>query len=973
MSYFSANYSKIKYPISEWNNKWLRNAQLWAINAISSYFTIEDEDPAIIVMPTGSGKTAVINLCPFVLRSKRVLIISSSVAVRWQIFEDLSTLKTLKEMWVFSKNIIDPKIFEVKSPIKNETEWNNFKKFDIVIWIPNSINTWINSEIWFDSNLFDLILVDEAHHVPAFTWTNIIKSFKNAKKIYFTATPFRRDKKEIEWKMVYNYPISKAYEDKIFWNFKFCPVKLKKWIDPDIAIAKKTQEIFNEDKKAQKKHFIMVRVEWLQESKDIAEIYKKHASDLKLKRIDSSFTYKKIKDTIEELKDWEIHGIICVDMLGEWFDFPNLKIAAIHSPKKSLASTIQFIGRFARTNAQDIGEAKFIAVPNDIEIWKKKLYQEWAIWSDIFKDMSEWAIAEENEIKEILDTFETDKSNNLFWKQISLYNLCPYCHVKVYSCEDFNPKWDIKIKGHEIIYKSTSDSENTIVFIVKEKGKPKWMLSDKIVNVKHNLFIVHFCKSDKWNLLFLNSSIKTEIFYEDLVKIFAVGKYYKIPKKQIHKVLLDIEETKFFNIWMQNKSSNAGETYKIIAWDSAHNSINKSHGRIYSNWHVFWSWKTDNKKITVWYSSWSKVWSNSYEKLPNFIKWCKTLATKMLGEGVVKTNTWLDYLPIWEMISKLPLKICEISWNTEIFLNPPTIEIIKLSNNNKKNLQLIDFDIDIDFWKTNFNEIYITLKNDKVIIELKYDFVNHFTLIKSDYSYEVKEDNHTKCQLVDYLNENPPYFYLEDFAALIDHEYHKPPSTDDMLFDSNRIESCINWVTLWTNIQIEFYKNKNTKRKMKSIHESLELELKKLDPDILIYDHWTWEIADFILMNKKADKLEVELFHVKWSGWINPWNRVNDLYEVSMQALKSQVWLKNKKTFKEKIKNRFKIGSKYILQKNEDFEKILNSATLIEYQITIVQPGITASDVKDKMMGTLAAADEMIINCWHKRLRVIWS
>lgn len=44
--------------------------------------------------------------------------------------------------------------------------------------------------------------------------------------------------------------------------------------------------------------------------------------------------------------------MICVDMLGEGFDFPNLKIAAIHEPHKSLASTLQFIGRFARTNAE---------------------------------------------------------------------------------------------------------------------------------------------------------------------------------------------------------------------------------------------------------------------------------------------------------------------------------------------------------------------------------------------------------------------------------------------------------------------------------------------------------------------------------------------------------------------------------------------------------------------------------------------
>ena len=54
-------------------------------------------------------------------------------------------------------------------------------------------------------------------------------------------------------------------------------------------------------------------------------------------------------------------------MLGEGYDFPNLKIAAVHATHKSLASTLQFIGRFARTNAEKIGKAKFIAV-NDEEL-----------------------------------------------------------------------------------------------------------------------------------------------------------------------------------------------------------------------------------------------------------------------------------------------------------------------------------------------------------------------------------------------------------------------------------------------------------------------------------------------------------------------------------------------------------------------------------------------------------------------------
>ena len=45
------------------------------------------------------------------------------------------------------------------------------------------------------SNLFSMVIVDEAHHVPAPQWREIIDKFqKHAKIVFFTATPERADK-----------------------------------------------------------------------------------------------------------------------------------------------------------------------------------------------------------------------------------------------------------------------------------------------------------------------------------------------------------------------------------------------------------------------------------------------------------------------------------------------------------------------------------------------------------------------------------------------------------------------------------------------------------------------------------------------------------------------------------------------------------------------------------------------------------
>jgi superfamily II DNA or RNA helicase len=54
-------------------------------------------------------------------------------------------------------------------------------------------------------------------------------------------------------------------------------------------------------------------------------------------------------------------------MLGEGFDLPELKIAAFHDIRKTLAVTLQLAGRFTRAR-HDLGDATFIANLADVDV-----------------------------------------------------------------------------------------------------------------------------------------------------------------------------------------------------------------------------------------------------------------------------------------------------------------------------------------------------------------------------------------------------------------------------------------------------------------------------------------------------------------------------------------------------------------------------------------------------------------------------
>ena len=101
----------------------------------------------------------------------------------------------------------------------------------------------------------------------------------------------------------------------------------------------------------------MARCKNISRKNDVFEIDKKY-SDYSPILVYSGM--KNSNGVLKEIKEIRHRIIVCVNMLGEGYDLPQLKIAAIHDEKQSLAVTLQFIGRFTRTSGTKLGIASFI-------------------------------------------------------------------------------------------------------------------------------------------------------------------------------------------------------------------------------------------------------------------------------------------------------------------------------------------------------------------------------------------------------------------------------------------------------------------------------------------------------------------------------------------------------------------------------------------------------------------------------------
>lgn len=666
-SYFSRNYNKLKYPKSDDKTNGLRNAQLGAVHSISSFFTLNKSKAAIVVMPTGSGKTAVLMMTPYILESTKALIITPSKLVRSQVAGEYSTLKTLTRINALPHKIKKPQVYEIKSLYKEKQD-SLIETADVIVATPQ-----VGLSLSKAKNIkrkFDLVLIDEAHHVPAKTWTEILENINEAKHVLFTATPFRMDNKTIKGAFVYNYPLSQAYRDGIFGEIQYIPISNAP--NKDYLIAKKAESVFLLDREKEYEHYLMVRASSKVRAKELQGLYNSETI-LNLKKIDSSMSSKIVYKTIDELRSRDLDGIICVDMLSEGFDFPNLKIAAIHDPHKSLANTLQFIGRFARTNAENIDVAKFIAM-NDEElvIENKALYKSDAIWQEIIIDLSENKINREETEKEYISEFLAENNDQIdLDMKLSLHAIRPNCHAKLYKVTGFDIHGEFPDMCNIVYGPYLNKEDNTIVAIGKGYANPKWYTGDSLKDEENLLYIVHYQKQTR--ILYIYSQVKSEFIYKQIVESFS-DIYKKIPKYEMNRVLGNLKEFEIFNSGMQNRFNESGESYRISAGSDVSQAIDPSTGRLYSAGHVFCKATSKEEQITIGYSSGSKIWSSVYYNLKDFVSWCDFNGVKIFNSKmIVKTNTNFDYLPIPKRLKKYPQNIFFTDLSGESYANPSLV------------------------------------------------------------------------------------------------------------------------------------------------------------------------------------------------------------------------------------------------------------------------------------------------------------
>ena len=162
MAYFEENAPRLVVREGLVPNSGLRRGQVGALLALAAHF-IERHEPAIVSLPTGYGKTAVLTAACFLLKAQRVLLVTPTGPLRSQAARAFRSLETLRRLAVLpgEPDLPSPRVAVVEERIASLEAWQALEHFDVVVCTPHSASPEMEGVPPPPDGLFDLVLVDE--------------------------------------------------------------------------------------------------------------------------------------------------------------------------------------------------------------------------------------------------------------------------------------------------------------------------------------------------------------------------------------------------------------------------------------------------------------------------------------------------------------------------------------------------------------------------------------------------------------------------------------------------------------------------------------------------------------------------------------------------------------------------------------------------------------------------------------------
>ena len=294
----------------------------------------------IIVSPPGSGKT-VMGIEVVVKRSNKSLLLVHTTDLAEQLYEQFKTFTDI------IPGIINARRFEVR---------------DVTIGMVQSLNKPLEESF---VKQFGLIMLDEAHHAPAFTFQNLINQFPARFRYGLTATPERADGLTFILRGVMGPVLHEIKRDLLFLNGSILKPKIKaihtNFYIPDCRdygqlLSKIIQDnernalilnyIHNE---ASQGHYCLILSERINHVRSLHKAFSALWPEIKAVCLTSKNSKTERSLAIRAMNQGEINVLFATKLADEGLDIRRLDRLFLTCPIRSTNKVKQQTGRILRT------------------------------------------------------------------------------------------------------------------------------------------------------------------------------------------------------------------------------------------------------------------------------------------------------------------------------------------------------------------------------------------------------------------------------------------------------------------------------------------------------------------------------------------------------------------------------------------------------------------------------------------------
>ncbi|WP_316844476.1 DEAD/DEAH box helicase [Pedobacter psychrodurus] len=956
----------------------LRNPQLGAIHSILAH-KYSGDDIGIVVMPTGTGKTETMICSMVATPTIKLLVTVPSDSLRTQLFEKFLTYGLLKRFGVVGNEAINPHVGILTSGVSTLEELEEFiSRSNVVITTMAIVSGATQEQKALMSEKFSNLYVDEAHHSEATTWQDFILRFDKRKVFLFTATPYRNDGKRLKGKFIFNFPLRKAQEQRYYKEIKFLPIREYDRFKADKMIADKAVSTLRADIENGYPHIILARCMTKDRAEEVFQYYSPHAD------LNPVVVYNNkpgLKNTIKAIKAKEHSIIICVDMLGEGFDLPELKIGAIHDERQSIPITLQFIGRFTRTSYNSLGNASFItnmAYP-PIKDELDQLYAKDADWNLLLPMLSEGAEQQQIDFKNFLDGF-----NHLEDSIIPFQNISPALSTIIYKNDGdtWHPNnWRDGINSlntYDHQYSDYNAEQNTLVIILGKVARVEWGDFDTVQDLTWDMIVVFWDLRPEINRIFVNTSIKN-FSSETLVDEIFEGDRVKITGMNVFRIFHEVYRLSLFNVGAR-KGVPGDISFQSFYGKGVQDGLHMlAQGTLIKN-NIFGVGYKDGIKVSLGCSVKGKVWSYLRGNLQELTAWCRTVGD-IINNADINPNTVLEHtLQVETITSKPTITPIAVDWNPEMYKFSESRYQIYL-NGIRSYLWALDIDIvdhQGDHLRFSISSELHTVEFELVlgVLQLNGEPVPSFDILQiGNIPAEIISGSKTE-QLVDYLKDMTPLFWFADGSQLMQNQYVKLRKHADHIPLDQIISQ------QWPGV--------NLTHESQGIHPYLQdsiqykfIEQIRNQYEIIYDDDGSGEIADIIGINDSASHIDIHLYHLKFARNGQVGNNIENFYQVCGQAQKSLNWKYRpgreffEHLFKRKMKTRNGQQCPRLVKGTEDeMEYLLNAAKWtkeLRFHINIVQPGLAKAGASADILQILGTTAHYLHTVGNVHLQVYTS